>query len=97
MYIEIPPNKLEKLKQIAQEKKSLRKQLDEAMVTIEHIRSLMQEFPTARALAAELGIPVNTVQQILAGRAYKIGQSIPTKFRATNRELARRADASRRS
>jgi uncharacterized membrane protein len=90
MLIDIPSSKLAAIQKIAQTKQALRKQLEDAMVTIEYIKSQMSDLPSAKELAIENGIPLNTVRQILATRTYKIGQSMPKKFRSTNHELAQR-------
>ena len=51
--------------------------------TIERSKCLLAELPTANQLAADHGIPVNTVRQILRGRGYA-GRSMTKTVRSAS-------------
>lgn len=90
MYIEIPTHKLNAIKQIGQRRKALKAQLDEALSTVDHLKSMIAALPSSKQLALEQGIPVGTVRQLLVGRNYSDRHKLPTKVRSDNQELARR-------
>jgi hypothetical protein len=90
MYIAIPTHKLNAIKQIGERRQALKNQLEEAISTVEHIKSMISALPSSKQLALEQALPVGTVRQLLVGRNYSDRGTLPTKIRSTNQELARR-------
>lgn len=101
MYIPIPPNKLTAVQQIGDQRKELKRKIEDTMSQIEHLKSELAELkaeraalPSAKQLSHDLELPSCTVRQLLAGRNYKGGHPLPARIRSGNQELAERAAAS---
>lgn len=100
MYIPIPPTKLTAVRQIGDQRKTLKRKIEETLSEIEvlkeqiaTLKASLAALPTAKQLSHDLELPSCTVRQLLAGRNYKGGR-LPARIRSGNRELAARAAAS---
>lgn len=102
MYIPIPSTKLTAVQQIGEQRKALKREIEQTLSEIEILKDQMATLkaklaalPTAKQLSHDLELPSCTVRQLLAGRNYKGGRhALPTRIRSGNRELAERAAAS---